>query len=341
ALHGIYSGVSDPVQPVLPHAAPARPYRILVADDDPDIRRLVARMLRVAGYAVSTAADGEDALRLARLDPPDLVMLDVSMPGYDGFSVCRSLQEDGRNAPPVIFLTALGSSGDRVEGLDAGAVDYVVKPYDRAELLARVRAALRSKVARDVLATEAATDGLTALLNRRQLGVRAAEAVLLARRHERPLACLMIDLDRFKRVNDTFGHLAGDAVWREVARRLRSVSRATDIAGRYGGEEFTLLLPETGADGAMVVAEKIRQTVAATPVQYVTYVTRDAGPAFPVGTNGSQTPWAIQVSVSLGVACFHPDMVRAEALFAAADEALYRAKALGGDRASLAHIAER
>src|SRR6266545_6010867 len=198
--------------------------RILVADDDQDIRELIQRVLEMAGYDVTAVDSGTAVLETVPQVRPDLVVLDVSMPGADGYEVCRQLQSTGGAAPPVIFLTAHSRTSDRVTGLDLGAVDYVVKPFEPDELTARVRAALRQKVARDVLAAEAATDGLTGLLNRRELDARAAELIALSRRHSRPLSCLMIDVDYFKRINDTHGHAAGDEVLRQVAERIRRAS---------------------------------------------------------------------------------------------------------------------
>lgn len=303
--------------------------QILVADDDPDIRGLVALVLGRAGYRISTANDGLEAYALARERAWDLLLLDVSMPGMDGYAVCRELQAASSTPPPVIFLTANDHTSARVAGLDAGAVDYVVKPFDAAELTARVRAALRTKAVTDQLAAEAATDSLTGLLNRSQLHLRAAEAVAISARHGRPLACLMIDVDHFKRINDTFGHAAGDAVLVEVARRLRRACRASDVAVRYGGEEFVLLLPETGAEGARVTAEKIRSVIAAEPVSF--------SEAFvPGGPARAGDVLEIPVRVSIGGACFAERMDGSSALLAVADKALYRAKQLGRNRIEFA-----
>lgn len=301
-------------------AEESRP-RILVADDDPDILSLLGHLLRKAGYEVITATDGNEALALAREHDPDLLVLDVSMPHADGYTVCRQIQEDGLAAPPVIFLTAHAHTSARVNGLDAGAVDYITKPFDPDELRARVRAVLRTKTARDALAVEAATDALTGLLNRSQLGPRVSELVSAARRHGRPLACLMIDLDHFKAVNDTYGHPAGDAVLAEAARRFDSVRRAEDVLIRYGGEEFLALLPDTDAEGAVVAADKLRAALAAGPVSVET----DGGP-----------PLEITVRASIGVACWDATMADASLLVAASDEALYRAKAAGRNQVQLA-----
>jgi diguanylate cyclase (GGDEF)-like protein len=290
---------------------------VLIADDDLDIRELVALRLRNAGYEVITAENGEQALRLVDERTPDLLLLDVSMPGMDGLEVCRRVQHGGPTAPPVIFLTARAHPAGCLEGFDAGAVDYVTKPFRPAELLARVSAAIRAKAVRDAFAREATTDGLTAILNRRGLELRAEEAFDLARRYERPLACLMVDIDHFKRVNDTHGHRGGDAVLRQVAERIRSATRISDIVGRYGGEEFVLLLPETDEENAVLAAEKVRRQIADEPLLVA-----------------SQTgaPATVELRVSVGVACFDVCTIDAAELISSADAALYQAKRLGRDR---------
>ncbi len=291
--------------------------RILVADDDPDILTMVSTLLAREGYGVIPATNGVDALQLARSTTPDLLVLDVAMPGMDGYAVCKEVRATGPDAPPVIFLTARVETQDRVVGLDAGAVDYIVKPFSAAELRARVRAALRTKLDGDRLRFAAATDPLTGLLNRGQLGPRVSELVAAARRSGRPLGCLMVDLDHFKTVNDTYGHQAGDAVLVEVARRLEETKRASDVLVRYGGEEFLALLPDTDLDGALTVAEKIRAALAAAAVVY-----RSEG----------HDPLEISIRASVGVSWLDEGMYDAALLVAAADDALYRAKARGRDR---------
>jgi two-component system cell cycle response regulator len=285
---------------------------ILVVDDDPAVRALVAVRLEQAGYETAQAAGGEEALRLATERDPDVIVLDVSMRGLDGYAVCRRLQERATSAPPVIFLTGRAHTNARIEGLDSGAVDYVVKPFDAAELVARVRVALRTKAKTEALAAMASTDGLTGLPNRRRLDERCAEAVAVADRYGRSLACLMIDVDHFKRINDTYGHGAGDAVLRETARRLRSLCRSADFVGRYGGEEFTVIMPETDLDGAVAAGERILATLAEQSVQ-------------PTGSE-------IWITASVGVAVWRAGMESPEDLYTLADRALYSAKRLGRNR---------
>jgi diguanylate cyclase (GGDEF)-like protein len=297
---------------------------VLIADDDPDILFLVRRLLEREGYEVVQAPGGDEALRLARERSLDLLILDVSMPGTDGHAVCRELQVDGADAPPVIFLTAHAHTSARVSGLDAGAVDYVTKPFQPDELRARVRAALRQKTVKDVLANEAATDALTGLLNRSQLESRIREMAALAGRHGRPFACLMIDLDRFKAINDTYGHSAGDAVLMEAARRFERQKRISDVLIRYGGEEFVALLP-ADEEGALALAERLRAVLAAAPVVF--------------RPDGGQ-PIEISVRASVGIAHWRRDMDDPAQLVAAADAALYRAKALGRNRVEVAAAPE-
>ena len=292
-----------------------QPSLVLVADDDGVTRAIVSSWLKGAGYAVIAASDGDQALQLAREQQPDLLLVDVTMPGRDGYDVCRAIQAESATPPPVIFLTAHTHTDARVAGLDAGAVDYIVKPFANEELVARVRAALRTKAVHDGLAEQAARDGLTGLFNRRELDARAAEAVALAIRHGRPFSCLLLDLDHFKQINDTYGHAAGDAVLREAAQRICDSSRISDIVGRYGGEEFVVLLPET--DGAR--GRRGRRQAA-----------RAAGRHARRG-RGRQHPDPREHRRRR----LEPGMRTPSDLYAAADEALYRAKELGRDRTEL------
>jgi diguanylate cyclase (GGDEF)-like protein len=292
-----------------------KPSVVLVADDDGVTRAIVSSWLKSAGYAVITASDGDQALQVALDEHPDLLLVDVTMPGRDGYEVCRAIHAESATPPPVIFLTAHTNTDARVTGLDAGAVDYIVKPFDSEELVARVRAALRTKAVHDGLAQRAARDGLTGLFNRRELDTRAKQAAALAQRHNRPFACLLLDIDHFKQVNDTHGHAAGDEVLREAARRICDASRVSDTVGRYGGEEFVVLLPETTGEAAVGVADKLRAALSATPVA--------AGLV------------DIPIHASIGVTAWSEAMHGPSDLYAAADEALYRAKDGGRDRTVL------
>ena len=235
---------------------------VLLVDDEPDIRRVVAAKLRGAGCTVETASDGAEACRRMAESPPHVVLLDVMMPGMSGIEVCRWI----RSQPAVqhayiIFLTAKAQVSDRVNGLDAGADDYVVKPFDLNELLARVRAGERRYTNLRALKEQAVRDALTGLYGKQVFWAFMEKEFHRARRYAYALAVVVIDIDNLKAINDDHGHLAGDAAIRAVGRVLEDSRRGSDVAVRFGGDEFVLLLPQTDLAGTQVVAERIRQAV--------------------------------------------------------------------------------
>jgi diguanylate cyclase (GGDEF)-like protein len=303
---------------------------ILVADDEPVNLALIKRRLEWEHYRVETAEDGGQAVEAARRVLPDLIILDVMMPVLDGLGACRLLKEDPATRDiPVIFLSALDDTDTKVRALGLGANDYVSKPFRVEELLARVSVAIRLKLERDRLrqraeelrrSAEAAsemsmTDALTGLLNRYGLHRALQRELAEARRYARPLSCLLIDIDFFKAVNDTYGHLAGDTALHQAARVITESVRGSDVVCRYGGEEFLVLAPETGLEGAGALAEKIRQTFSAR-------LFGDAGRVFPL-------------TLSVGVAQLDP-AESGNDMIARADEALYHAKQTGRDRVEAA-----
>src|SRR5450631_3632229 len=250
--------------------------RILIADDEPVSRRMLERILERAGYEVLSVGDDRVAAEQICLeDGPRLALLDWMMPGLDGPCVCREVRR--RRTHPyvhIILLTSKAAKADIVEGLESGADDYLVKPFDPEELKARLRTGLRilqledSLVeAREGMRFKATHDDLTALLN------RGAILDLLSRELSRTLrengctVVMLVDLDHFKQVNDTYGHLVGDEVLREVARRLLGSVRSYDFVGRYGGEEFLVVLNNCEAERAMERAEELRQAIAQSPVR--------------------------------------------------------------------------
>jgi diguanylate cyclase (GGDEF)-like protein len=291
---------------------------ILVADDSRTVRALLRHQLEGRGFRVAEAVDGADAVRVCREVRPDVVLMDVMMPALDGHGALQVLRADPEVCDiPVVFLTTRSSTDDVVEGLRLGAHDYLGKPFEPSELIARISAALRVKYLQDELRERnreldriTRTDALTGLFNRRHLWERLTEMVSSGRRTGRPIGVLMLDLDHFKTINDSAGHAAGDAVLCAVADRLRAEVRLEDVVGRWGGEEFVVILDSASAVDAGLVAERLRLRIAAEPVAVE-----------PAGE--------VPVTVSIGCAVGPED---GEELLHHADAALYRAKAGGRNR---------
>jgi diguanylate cyclase (GGDEF)-like protein len=248
---------------------------VLVAEDNPVSQAMLRGMLTKWGYDVELASDGNEAWRL--LQPPGaprLAILDWMMPGIDGVELCRRVRAASREPYQyILLLTGRTDSDDLVKGMEAGADDYLTKPFKTQELRVRLRAGRRILdlqeellSAREALRDQATHDGLTGLLNRTSiLEILQIEAER-AMRERRPLALIMVDLDHFKLVNDTHGHVAGDAVLREASRRMKHACRSYDAIGRYGGEEFLAVLPGSDRLASRAQAERIRLAVAAEPV---------------------------------------------------------------------------
>jgi two-component system, cell cycle response regulator len=295
-------------------AAPPPPL-ILVAENSEPTRAELQRLLGERGYRVAAAADGEQALAAVGREVPDVVLLDHELPGLDGMAVLDRLRADDELAAvPVIMLTQIADPDLLVEALRRGAHDYLRKPFDPAELDARVIAALRVKRLHDALleanqrlAEQALTDELTGLANRRHGGHQLAREIAIGVRQGRELALVRVDVDHFKSINDTHGHQAGDEVLAEVARRLTGAVRGGDELARWGGDEFVAILPGTDKPGAQRAAERLRAAIAAAPVQA-------AGTSLPVTISVGWAHWAGDT----------PDD-----LLARADQALYAAKDAG------------
>jgi diguanylate cyclase (GGDEF)-like protein len=301
---------------------------ILIVDDHDDNVELLRARLESWGYRTESASDGAEALAKVEKSPPDLILLDVMMPVMDGIEVARRIKGNPRLPfVPIIMQTALDATENKVEGLEAGADDYITKPIDFAELKARLNSMLRIKrlqeeleererqllEANERLRHMSQTDVLTGLDNRRHLEERIDEMFEHAKRLNEPFSCVMCDLDRFKNVNDTYGHQAGDAVLKQLARILRNEVREIDRAGRYGGEEFMLLLPGTVLDAAVTFAERVRKQIEGHTFTF------DGG--------------SIKRTASFGVSAWpHPRIAHCDGLVRAADEALYVAKETGRNR---------
>lgn len=299
---------------------------ILVADDEPINRALIQRRLERAGYHVLVAENGREAVDAALGHLPDLIILDVMMPVMDGLEACRLVKDNKATRDiPVIFLSARDETDVKVSGLSMGANDYISKPFKAEELLARVEVAMRLKRERDrlhlsaeeaharalVAQERAMTDALTGMLNRYGLQRVLSHEHAEARRYNRMLSCLMVDLDDFKTINDTYGHLAGDTALKQVAAILTQVVRGSDMVSRYGGDEFLVLLPETDLEGADALGEKIRARAAAQSFG-------DGSPHF-------------KLTLSIGASTLADDESGND-MIARADIALYAAKERGRDR---------
>jgi two-component system cell cycle response regulator len=287
---------------------------VLIVDDHPDNVEVLQARLNALGYRTACASDGETALKMVATSPPDLILLDVMMPRMDGNEVARRIKAD-KSLPfiPIIMQTALDSTQSKVVGLDSGADDYVTKPINYAELQARMGAALRVKALQDRISEMAITDGLTGLYNRRHLDERLDEMFEHSVRLHEPLSVVMFDIDHFKQVNDKYGHQVGDLVLTQFAQLLKRVARDIDRLGRYGGEEFMVLLPGTVLDAGVTFAKRARQEVETHKFEY------DGG--------------VLKCTISAGVAAYpHPRIHTRQQLVKAADDALYAAKTTGRNR---------
>jgi len=293
--------------------------RILIADDELMSLRLLQKTLERAGYEVTAVENGRLAAeQLCPAEGPRLALLDWVMPELDGPGVCREVRKRKEQSYIyMVLLTSKESKGDVVAGLESGADDYLTKPFDPEELKARLRTGLRILnledrlvEAREQMRFQATHDGLTTLWNRGVIVDLLRRELERSRREHVSTAILMCDLDHFKSVNDTSGHLAGDDVLRETAKRLLSSVRSYDFVGRYGGEEFVVVLNNCNPAYALARADEIRKAIAHFPVQ------TSSGP--------------VSVTMSLGLLLSHEwGCLPLEELLQQADAALYAAKAAG------------
>ncbi len=291
--------------------------KILIAEDDFTSRSILTAILKKWGFDPVVTEDGEAAWEvLQRPDAPRLILLDWNMPGMDGLEICRRLKDIGSSNPPyVILLTARGEKGDIVQGLEAGATDYVSKPYNNEELQARIRVGqrmldLQSRLleARDALAHQATHDFLTGVFNRRAILDRLKEEISRAGRKEGNLSVGMLDIDHFKKINDSYGHQAGDEALVALTQFIQDGLREYDCVGRYGGEEFLVIAPGSIGLKSESLYERLRDRIAGAEI----------------ATNAG----VVSLTVSIGVAP-GTDQSNVDTLLAAADTALYQAKAGG------------
>ncbi|MEO6436183.1 MAG: diguanylate cyclase [Tepidisphaeraceae bacterium] len=289
--------------------------RVLIIDDTKNIHALVKARLTGEPVELHSSFSSADGLAQAGVILPDLILLDVDMPDMDGFEVCRRLKQIPATMNiPIVFLTGAGSTDEKIRGLELGAVDYVTKPFEPAELRARVRAALRTKYLLDLLNKKAMIDGLTGLWNRTFFDQTLAAQLSLAKRSGQAVSVVIGDLDHFKCINDRCGHLTGDEALRIVAACMQATCRIEDVVCRFGGEEFGILVPNTPADRAWIMADRLRKNIEKLPL------THRGAP--------------VAISCSFGIAdlatCGEKELV------AAADAALYRAKQSGRNRIEIA-----
>ncbi|MGH9444009.1 MAG: GGDEF domain-containing response regulator [Thermoanaerobaculia bacterium] len=300
--------------------------RILIADDDPLSRAVLEKSLSGWGHETVSVSDGIQAwVALHRESRPSIAILDWLMPGLDGVKICGKLREESSgNYVYVIILTGKNQRKNLIQALAQGADDFVSKPFEPAELQARLQVAKRIIdletqliAAREAMKEEATNDPLTGTWNRRMILRFLDQEMARGRRERFPVATILLDLDHFKQVNDRHGHLAGDETLREFVRRVKSVVRPYDAIGRYGGEEFLLVLPRCEAAGAAQLSERILPAIGQEP-----FLTRK-GP--------------IAVTVSAGISTSEASgLATPEEMIHAADLALYRAKRAGRNRAEVA-----
>ena len=299
-----------------------QPNSILIVDDEASLRKTLSASLTASGFAVEEARSGEEAVAAVHKHPFDVVLLDINMPGMGGIEACRRIRSASPHAG-IVMITVRDFDDDKIRGLDAGADDYITKPFDQNELQVRLRAGtrlvdLQSQLlkAREDLREQATRDSLTRLWNRSSILGELGRELARSERESRPLGVVIVDLDHFKQINDTYGHLAGDAVLREAARRMQNGIRQYDSIGRYGGEEFLILLPGCGEAEIFAQADRLRKQLAQAEM--------------------SVNDCSVRVTASFGVTTALPgERCTEESLIRKADEALYVAKKSGRNRVEI------
>ena len=287
--------------------------KIMIVDDTPSNISVLGEVLKDE-YEIFISTNGQSALEKVAANPPDLILLDITMPGMDGYEVCRRLkQNQDTRKIPVIFISGKNAEEDEIKGFSVGAVDYITKPFRIPIVKARIKTHMELKRKTDLLESISSRDGLTGIFNRRKFDTVLAAEWNRALRSGQPIAVMLLDIDFFKLYNDNYGHLSGDECLKAVAQTLSAaLQRATDFAARYGGEEFVIVLSDTEPEKALLVAEKIRQAIADLRIEHL-YSTA-----------------APHITVSLGVASTVPIRnMDYNILLEIADNALYEAKQSG------------
>jgi diguanylate cyclase (GGDEF)-like protein len=286
-------------------------FTVLVVDDEPDKRQLLRVALEMAGYTVHTANDGAEGLAAVEAQPFDLIVTDVMMPNLDGYEMVKRIRANPqtRFIPVIIQTAAKGEAQDARRGSQVGAMGYITDPTDLDLLLGRAKTLLDFKNYLDSCEEAAFTDHLTGLANRRRFERQLEREVARTRRYGHPFCLLMLDIDHFKAVNDTYGHEGGDEALRRLGHVLQTGTRGVDTAARIGGEEFAVILTETDFAHGLEVAERLRNTIKETNILE-----------------------NLRVTVSIGLAEFGEPLRDGRELYGSADAALYEAKRRGRDR---------
>ncbi|MDF1537175.1 MAG: diguanylate cyclase [bacterium] len=309
--------------------------KILIVEDNRGLNEILRKIVESEGYEAASAFTGTEALQMLTEDGPfDLILLDVMLPdpesppggGMDGFEVCQRVKSEPTLDDTMIFLvTVKDQPEDIMRGIDAGADDYITKPFNTTLLLAKIKAMLRIKnlsvelkKKNRLLEEMAITDGLTGIPNYRFFIEKLDEEVKRSRRYKTPFSLIILDLDNFKEINDNYGHRHGDYVLREVAARLQQGLRETDLLARYGGDEFAMLLTQTDLEGGKNVADQVLERL-----------------SVPITTDGFEH----HILASIGLV-YHDSRkeISGDDLIVAADNALYTAKEMGGDQIHISDV---
>lgn len=286
---------------------------ILIVEDSSVNGKLCERLLNKSGYDTAICTDGESAIEFVNTNSPDLILLDIVMPGIDGYEFCKVMKNNPKiKHTPIIFLSAMNDEQSIIKGFENGAVDYITKPFRHQELLARTKTHVELKRAKEKLLRMAITDELTGLVNRRYFMGRLLHEYERTKRYESVFTVLMIDLDYFKKINDTYGHQAGDTVLRTISDSMKLSLRLSDIIGRIGGEEFAVILPETDINAALIIGDRLRKRIEALEIPH----------------KNSK----LKITISIGASSSSKDDLSIDDVLQRSDAALYRAKDNGRNR---------